>query len=139
MHGRRHQRRLPPQPVEFLRVEQERVDRFEISPTGPINGKKMVEPFSEAAEREAAVFDELGLDVGDSITALAVDEANHRVLVSTASSDPLKKLWVVVCDIACPYPNKGNTAAQHRNVRRSIAGPSFNEPPACLDNSLAYN
>jgi tRNA pseudouridine13 synthase len=40
----------------------ERVRAFEVSPTGPMPGRKMVTPDSEAAEREASVLADLGLD-----------------------------------------------------------------------------
>ena len=43
-------------------MEQVRLDSFEISPTGPMNGKKMVEPKEECAGREEAVLAELGLE-----------------------------------------------------------------------------
>jgi tRNA pseudouridine13 synthase len=43
-------------------VDQQRLDSFEISPTGPMNGKKMVGPKGGCAEREEAVLADLGLE-----------------------------------------------------------------------------
>lgn len=42
-------------------VDQERVSRFEVSPTGPIFGPRMSAPAGEVAALEAALLDEVGL------------------------------------------------------------------------------
>lgn len=46
---------------EDLASDQPRVDRFEVSPTGPIPGKKMVSPRAESGQREEEVLVALGL------------------------------------------------------------------------------
>lgn len=45
-------------------ADQKRCDAFEVSPTGPLPGKKMVHPSGAAAEAEEAVLAELGLSDG---------------------------------------------------------------------------
>jgi len=42
-------------------VDQERLDRFEVSPTGPLFGKKMIRPEGAAGEAEQAVLAEAGI------------------------------------------------------------------------------
>lgn len=51
--------------VEDPREEQIRAERFEISPTGPLPGPKMLRAKSEPGELEQAVFDALGLQPED--------------------------------------------------------------------------
>jgi tRNA pseudouridine13 synthase len=60
--------------VEDATAEQPRAERFEISPTGPIFGYKMIQPTGEQAELEAAVLAAEGLvledfRVGDGLKA----------------------------------------------------------------------
>lgn len=49
-------------PVHAPSVEQPRADRFEISPTGPLVGRRMREPEGDAAVLEREVLDDVGLD-----------------------------------------------------------------------------
>ncbi|MCA9252740.1 MAG: tRNA pseudouridine(13) synthase TruD [Phycisphaerales bacterium] len=49
--------------VEDLAAEQGRCDAFEISPSGPMFGKKMTQPKGEAAALEASVLEECGLEL----------------------------------------------------------------------------
>ncbi|TAL16048.1 tRNA pseudouridine(13) synthase TruD [bacterium] len=46
---------------EDVEADQKRLDLFEISPTGPMPGKKMKAPVGEVAEAEAEVLAELGI------------------------------------------------------------------------------
>jgi tRNA pseudouridine13 synthase len=48
--------------VDDVEAEQPRADRFEISPTGPLVGRRTREPESAAAALERAVLEEAGLD-----------------------------------------------------------------------------
>jgi tRNA pseudouridine13 synthase len=47
---------------EDVEVDQLRLRRFEVSPTGPIPGKKMIAPKAAASEREASVLQAFGLE-----------------------------------------------------------------------------
>ena len=51
--------------IEDLEVEQERLEKFEISPTGPMFGAKMLIPGGWAGELESAVLDRQGLSHKD--------------------------------------------------------------------------
>ncbi len=51
--------------VEDLAVEQPRAARFEISPTGPLFGYKMIQPSGQQGQLEAAVLAAEGLDPED--------------------------------------------------------------------------
>lgn len=51
--------------VEDLEAEQTRVQSLEISPTGPLPGKKMRQPSGEAAALEAEVLQEFGLSTDE--------------------------------------------------------------------------
>ena len=53
--------------VEDAKAENKRAQRFEISPTGPIFGNRVIEPASPVAERERAVLTECGIDI-DSVS-----------------------------------------------------------------------
>ncbi len=55
--------------VEDPEVESERAARFEISPTGPIFGTKVIEPEGEPAERERAAHQALGLPLPGALRA----------------------------------------------------------------------
>ena len=54
--------------VEDEECENERVARFEISPTGPIFGRKVTRPTGKPAEREAAVHAMLGVPGASDLT-----------------------------------------------------------------------
>jgi tRNA pseudouridine13 synthase len=51
--------------VEDLAVEQGRADTFEISPTGPIFGNRVIEPAAEVAEREARALSDHGISLSE--------------------------------------------------------------------------
>jgi tRNA pseudouridine13 synthase len=48
-------------PVEDPAAEQPRADAFEVSPTGPLVGRRMREPAGEAALLESRVIEDMGL------------------------------------------------------------------------------
>ena len=51
--------------VEDAAVEQPRCERWEVSPTGPMFGRKMRKPAGETAEAERAAAERLGVSVAD--------------------------------------------------------------------------
>jgi tRNA pseudouridine13 synthase len=54
--------------VEDLKAEQTRCDKFEISPSGPMFGKKMTQPKQAACELEQSVLKESGLNIDSRLT-----------------------------------------------------------------------
>jgi len=85
-------------------VEQERVDRGELSITGPIFGPKMQQPGGEPAEREAKPLQEAGVD-STSFTRYPKLTAGAR-----------RPYWIDVSDIA--------VAAEEAGLRFSFTLPS---------------
>lgn len=77
--------------------EQSRADRFEISPSGPIFGKKTVQPRGEAGELETQVVDEGGCRVTDF----------HQLQQRCGLNGGRRPLRVPVDDLAWEWDEEG--------------------------------
>jgi len=77
--------------VEDEATEQPRVDRFEISPTGPVFGYKMMEAFGKPGELEGAVLASEGLTLQDFRVGGGIRARGERRALRFRVHDP--KLW----------------------------------------------
>lgn len=77
--------------VEDAAVEQPRADRFEISPTGPIYGYKMIEPFGQQRELEAEVLADEGLTPEDFRVGRGIKAKGTRRALRFQVHEP--ELW----------------------------------------------
>jgi tRNA pseudouridine13 synthase len=115
--------------VEDVQAEQERADRWEISPTGPLFGKKMKQPAGAVADAERAAVEAVGarpedfdtetgarrpLRVRPSETTLAAGSDEHGGHITVAFSLPAGCFATVLL----------------RELMKSPAEPSAKPPPS---------
>jgi tRNA pseudouridine13 synthase len=77
--------------VEDATVEQPRAERFEISPTGPIFGYKMMQAFGRQGELESAVLASENLALGDFRVGGGVSLRGERRALRFSLCEP--ELW----------------------------------------------
>lgn len=97
-------------------ADQPRVSAFEVTPTGPIPGKKMVRPQGGVAAKEAAVLEEMGVDV-----ALFSRETGSRRPLRVPLSDCCVEEGEGGCRVSFALP----AGAYATSVIREITGGSL--------------